>query len=143
MGNRAVVTFENDKHATGIYLHWNGGPESVLAFCHAARDMGARRGQEAYAMAGILRAVTLFMHTQKHGELLSVGVATLDQLDTNNGNNGTYIIGENWDIAERHLTDDTARQVLHLSGDQQMRYAGIYRVIMERHALLCDHAVTS
>ena len=35
MGNRAVLEF---KDGTGIYLHWNGGPESVLAFLDAAKE---------------------------------------------------------------------------------------------------------
>ena len=30
MGNRAVITTENKK--IGIYLHWNGGRDSVEAF---------------------------------------------------------------------------------------------------------------
>ena len=40
MGNRAVVTVEGS--ATGVYLHWNGGEESVTAFLRAAKDLGVR-----------------------------------------------------------------------------------------------------
>ncbi len=35
MGNRCTITFENDnqeRHPVMLYLHWNGGLESVLAF---------------------------------------------------------------------------------------------------------------
>ncbi|MEQ1696187.1 MAG: hypothetical protein ABL901_10160 [Hyphomicrobiaceae bacterium] len=35
MGNRAVITLENDayeQHPVALYVHWNGGLESVLAF---------------------------------------------------------------------------------------------------------------
>lgn len=37
MGNRAVISFDENDNATGVYLHWNGGPESVLAFLAAAK----------------------------------------------------------------------------------------------------------
>jgi hypothetical protein len=40
MGNRAVISFSEAKTATGIYLHWNGGPESILAFLDAAKKLG-------------------------------------------------------------------------------------------------------
>jgi len=35
MGNRAIITLENrmgEQHPVAIYVHWNGGLESVLAF---------------------------------------------------------------------------------------------------------------
>jgi hypothetical protein len=35
MGNRAIITLENDQgqqHPVAVYVHWNGGLESVLAF---------------------------------------------------------------------------------------------------------------
>ncbi|MEQ1719474.1 MAG: hypothetical protein ABL907_26360 [Hyphomicrobium sp.] len=35
MGNRAMMTFENqqgEQHPVALYVHWNGGLESVLAF---------------------------------------------------------------------------------------------------------------
>lgn len=35
MGNRAMITMENDKgqrHPVALYVHWHGGLESVLAF---------------------------------------------------------------------------------------------------------------
>ena len=42
MGNRAVITFQDenlerlDKLQVGIYLHWNGGIESIEGFCMSA-----------------------------------------------------------------------------------------------------------
>jgi len=43
MGNRAVITAsELQTVGVGIYLHWNGGPESVLAFLDVARERGFR-----------------------------------------------------------------------------------------------------
>ena len=40
MGNRAIIRFDDDT-APELYLHWNGGPESVLAFVeYTAEKMG-------------------------------------------------------------------------------------------------------
>ncbi|MBA2124910.1 hypothetical protein DLM45_01550 [Hyphomicrobium methylovorum] len=41
MGNRCILTLENDKgeqHPVALYLHWNGGLESVLAFIQYTWD---------------------------------------------------------------------------------------------------------
>ena len=42
MGNRAVIGFEQDKKrdkkSVGIYLHWNGGRDSVEGFLKVAKD---------------------------------------------------------------------------------------------------------
>ena len=45
MGNRAVVIFDDDPNvgsSLGVYLHWNGGPESVLAFMQATQERCSR-----------------------------------------------------------------------------------------------------
>ena len=126
MGNRAVIAFSDNKNATGIYVHWNGGIESVLAFTHAAKDMGARSpdGDDSYAMAGLVRAVTLFMH-YRPGELLSVGVGPLNTLDTDNYDNGLFIIDNNWNIKARHFTDDHVRSVEQFNSGQKTQYDGM------------------
>ena len=138
MGNRAVIAFKNDPSATGIYMHWNGGPESVLAFCHAAEKMGARSpgSDDSYAMAGLVRAVTLFMH-DRPGELLSVGVGPLSTLDCDNFDNGLYIIGEEWNISERHHSDDPVRMVEQFDTRQATQYNGIQAEILARHLDIC------
>ena len=96
MGNRAVITLDKNikPDSLGIYLHWNGGAESVLAFAQAAIDLGAldRIGEEdnggGYALARLAQIVTNFI-----GGTLSVGVNTLGSLDTDNGDNGLFVIG--------------------------------------------------
>lgn len=96
MGNRAVITLDKNisHNSLGIYLHWNGGAESVLAFAQAAIDLGAldRIGEEdnggGYALARLAQIITNFI-----GGTLSVGVNTLGSLDTDNGDNGLFVIG--------------------------------------------------
>ena len=36
MGNRAVIEFENTN--MGIYLHWNGGRDSIEPLLHVAKE---------------------------------------------------------------------------------------------------------
>ncbi len=77
-------------NSLGIYLHWNGGAESVLAFAQAAHDLGAleRLGNDnPYAFARLVQVVTNWM-----GGTLSIGVDTLGHLDHDNGDNGLFVI---------------------------------------------------
>jgi len=87
MGNRAVITMAKKptENSVGIYLHWNGGPESVLAFAEAAKHFGVRFHDETYGMARLSQIIGNFF-----GGTLSVGVGTLRQLDCHNYDNGTY-----------------------------------------------------
>lgn len=101
MGNRAVITASTNRTSgVGIYLHWNGGPESVLAFIHAARERGFRdpASDDSYAMARLCGLIHEFFGVN---ESTSLGIGCLNQLDTNNWDNGTYVIGKGWEIVER------------------------------------------
>ena len=142
MGNRAVIAFSEDKNATGIYLHWNGGVESVLAFAHSARDMGARDpgGDHTYAMAGLVRAVTLFIH-DRAGELISMGVGTVGSLDTDNFDNGLFIIGADWGIKTRYFNRDSVRTVEQFDDRQKVQYNGMREQILARHLAIVEYAV--
>jgi hypothetical protein len=44
MGTRAVIVVKNErdvvKSDTGIYLHWNGGIESIIGFLKGAERIG-------------------------------------------------------------------------------------------------------
>ena len=96
MGNRAVITTrENfDNNGIGIYLHWNGGIKSVTAFLDYCRMRGFRAPDEDnYGWARLTQVIANFMG----GDGLSVGVDTVNSLDCDNGDNGTYII-EGWKI---------------------------------------------
>lgn len=92
MGNRAVITFDKNPTAksVGIYLHWNGGPESVLAFMQAADELGVRKGDfgsgnSTYELARIAQIIGNWF-----GGTCSVGIGTLDHLDCDNYDNGIY-----------------------------------------------------
>ena len=99
MGNRAVITtkenFENN--GIGIYLHWNGGRDSIEAFLTYCKIRGFRRPEEDnYGWARIAQVIANFFG----GDGLSIGIGTVNNLDCDNGDNGVYLI-ENWKITGR------------------------------------------
>lgn len=94
MGNRAVLclrelpTQKFSECAVGIYLHWNGSPDSVESYLQKAREvMKDRMGDAEYAKARLIGVI----HNEIEGNL-SLGVGTVGQMDYNNGDNGTYVI---------------------------------------------------
>ena len=96
MGNRAVITTrENfDNNGIGVYVHWNGGIHSITAFLNYCEQRGFRAPDEDnYGWARLTQVIANFMG----GDGLSVGIDTVDHLDCDNGDNGTYII-KGWKI---------------------------------------------
>lgn len=98
MGNRAVITtapfsFDN----VGIYVHWNGGQESIEGFLAACREMGYcdPTRDPSYGLARLTQAIGLFFDA---GDSSSVGIGTCGQLDCDNGDNGVWLIGKDWAI---------------------------------------------
>lgn len=110
MGNRAVITtkeqFEND--GVGIYLHWNGGRDSVEAFLTYCKRKGYRSltSDPSYGFARLTQVIANFF-----GGDSSVGVGPVSHLDCDNYDNGTYIV-EGWDIVGRE----------YFTGEEQQEY---------------------
>lgn len=101
MGNRAVITTAPfDENNIGIYVHWNGGRESIEGFLNACFDLGYRDpvGDPSYALARLTQAIGVFF-----GGSTSVGVNVCSKLDCDNGDNGTYLIGAGWKIVGREF----------------------------------------
>jgi hypothetical protein len=96
MGNRAVITTEDKQ--IGVYLHWNGGRDSVEAILGYCKAKGYRRPElDNYGWAQLCRVAGLLF---KNG--LSVGIDTLENLDCDNFDNGLYIIRD-WEIVGREF----------------------------------------
>ena len=95
MGDRAVIS--NNSKNLGVYLHWNGYREfveSVLAYC----DLKQYRSPDSDDEYGWARLCQVIGNTL--GGTLSLGVGRYEKMDTDNYDNGTYII-QGWDIKER------------------------------------------
>lgn len=101
MGNRAVITASRSHtDGVGIYLHWNGGIESIEEFLATAKARGLRDPEEdeSYAMARLCGLIHEFFGVESS---TSLGINTLDRLDCDNWDNGVYVIGKNWEIVDR------------------------------------------
>ena len=94
MGNRAVITTEAKE--IGVYLHWNGGRDSVEGFLKYCKDAGHRSPEkDCYGFARLCQVIGNYF-----GGTTSLGVDRYENLDTDNGDNGVYII-KNWEIVGR------------------------------------------
>lgn len=99
MGNRAIITTRERK--IGLYLHWNGGRDTVEPLLRYCELQGYRPpSSDSYGWARICQVVGNFF-----GGTLSVGVGPYtDDAGMDPGDNGIYVI-EGWRIAERLTTE--------------------------------------
>ena len=114
MGNRAVITtrenYEND--GVGVYLHWNGGRDSVEAFLKYCELKGYRPPtMQNYGWARLCQVIGNFFCLNGHDDGLSLGVDRVSNLDCDNWDNGVYII-DGWKIIGRE----------HMRGEEQQYY---------------------
>ena len=109
MGNRAVITTKEnmDNNGIGIYLHWNGGRDSVRAFLKYCELKGYRApSEDNYGWARLCQVIGNFF-----GGTGSLGIDTVNHLDCNNWDNGVYLI-EGWEIVGR----------MYFEGEEQDEY---------------------
>jgi hypothetical protein len=101
MGNRAVITASKSLEVAkssdiGVYLHWNGGRDSVEAFLTYCEAKGYRPPEvDNYGWARLCQVIGNFF-----GGNTSLGIDRCDNLDCDNWDNGVYII-EGWQIVGR------------------------------------------
>ena len=99
MGNRAIITTKKfyDADGTGVYLHWNGGYDSVRAFTEYCKRKGYRdpEADPSYALARLVQVVGNFF-----GGSDSVGIVNA-RCGAAEYDNGVYLIGKNWEIVGR------------------------------------------
>lgn len=106
MGNRAVITTENyDDNTLGVYLHWNGGRDSVEAFLLYCKLHEYRTPDDD--SCGWLSLCTVLGCFFGDGINASVGIC--NRLDMDNLDNGTYLIS-GWEIVGREYFDDSEEQ---------------------------------
>lgn len=117
MGNRAFITTKDKK--LGVYLHWNGGRDSVEAFLKYCELRGFRPPeQDGYGWARLCQVVANYF--QPYG--LSVGVELYTTDDDMLGmayDNGIYII-ENWRIVDRILPYEGFEEQANYSLDEML-----------------------
>lgn len=95
MGNRAIIKTETGH--IGLYLHWNGGRDSVEAFLTYCKMRGHRSPEtDGYGWARLAQVVGNFF-----GGTTSVGMVEVGSPDDGRWcDNGAYVI-RNWEIVGR------------------------------------------
>lgn len=95
MGNRCVIATE--KKDLAVYLHWNGGRDSVEGFLEYCRRMNFRAPEsDSYGWARLVQVIANFFG----GDGLSIGIDRFENLDGVGDDNGNYII-KDWKIVKR------------------------------------------
>ena len=113
MGNRAVVAFVDcsgkDKSrylnnslikdkSPSVYLHWNGGRDSVEGFLTVVKKLYGG----SCCLAAKERAVLFYSVVRRAGMGgVSTEVSTFKKVDADNGDNGTYWVDESFQIIDR------------------------------------------
>lgn len=96
MGNRAIIKPEGQ--SVGVYLHWNGGIDSVTGFLKYCELKDFRGFEDGYGMARFCQVVGNFF-----GGGLSIGIET-DVEETEEAaewiDNGIYVV-KGWEIVRR------------------------------------------
>ena len=98
MGNRCVCVFDSEP-TIGLYLHWNGSKPSIEAALRCMRRYKVRSGD--YGIARFSQVFMTFI-----GGSLSVGIGTLENLDTEGDNGIFYIDTKRWVITGRKTQCD-------------------------------------
>ena len=124
MSNSGIIVFEDNKEL-GLYLHWNGGIDSVTAFLEYCklkdyRDFGGKNA-DGYGLARFCQVVSNFF-----GGTTSIGIET-DVKETEDYakwmDNGIYIV-DGWDISKRISPSegnegyDLKKMLLQIDGKQ-------------------------
>ena len=100
MGNRAVITTNQRRMCdmNSIYLHWNGGRDSIEAFLQYAKLRGLKNPNNEETMQELYRIIKNFLGNSCIYDKYS-------RLDTDNYDNGVYVINSDFEIIDRLFFD--------------------------------------
>ena len=104
MGNRAIIKPEGKD--IGVYLHWNGGIDSVTAFLKYCELRNFRSFDDSYGIARFCQVVGNFF-----GGSLSIGIYNdvgETKYDAKGLDNGIYVV-KDWKIV-RHIGRSERRE---------------------------------
>ena len=106
MGNRAIIKAKNSD--VGVYLHWNGGINSVTSFLEYCKLKGYRNfGGEYSDGYGIARFVQVVSNFFGGNDSIGIISNVKETVDYAKGiDNGIYVI-DGWDIVKRIGGNDT------------------------------------
>ena len=114
MGNRAVIAASKSRDVAksndiGIYLHWNGGRDSVEAFLKYCELKKYRSpSEDNYGWARLCQVIGNYI-----GGTTSIGIDRCCRLDCDNYDNGVYII-KGWKIVGQRYHNSTEQHCYNL-----------------------------
>lgn len=132
MGNRAVVHFKDDDSKHGIYLHWNGGPESILAFLDTMESRGWTRID--YASARFTAVVGEFFDNSGDDSGHSLGIVDDPAAWADGCDNGLYEVtrgNAKWVVKHRGKPLTLSK----LKGEARKQYDGMVEMLAKLRAL--------
>lgn len=93
MGNRAVISFSTNPTSPSLYLHWNGGRASIEGFLAGCMAAGyTSTGNQTQDMDQIEHRLRPFF--ARNGECMSIYRQPVGRADTDNWDNGWYILDQ-------------------------------------------------
>lgn len=113
MGNRATIVFTSrESISPAVYLHWQGGPESVYAFL-SELDRRKARPDADYECARFIGIVAEFFDAEEYGTLslgvvngpAAITVEDLDKVMTDHGDNGFYVVDRVNNVVRRFVEE--------------------------------------
>ena len=98
MGNRAIIKGKDSD--LGVYVHWNGGRDSVEAFLEYASFLSPHSGLgEKYYDSGLGTLVTLITNFMNNSSSVDI-TTTDDYANPSHLDNGIYVV-DGWEIVDR------------------------------------------
>jgi len=110
MGNRAVIRFNDEPSGACLYLHWNGGRDSIRGFLKAAKELGI--APRALPFGKML--AQFFFEVELNA--IHVYLENFASADKDNFDNGVYYISDDFKIVGREFLRG-AEQTTHNSND--------------------------
>ena len=139
MGNRALITLEpltKENKVVAVYVHWNGGIESVQAIADVCKERGFRAPDSdlSYALARFIGVWHEFFGVE---ESTSLGVMMVDWQNVKDSwlDNGVYTIGKDWKVIEHYTIDPDTDEKIELLTEvppyQMERYESIKNAMIK------------
>jgi hypothetical protein len=123
MGNRAAIAFtdkQTRKPETFVYMHWNGGPESVYAILDVLHEKGRASHSAEYTTARFAHLACELID----GDGLSVGVmpfTTIDDAAHTADDNGLYVHDISTGKTERYVAAGFDKDARKLTLEETLR----------------------
>lgn len=118
MGNRALITLEpltKKNKVVAVYVHWNGGIESVKAIADVCKARGFR-DPDCDLPYAIARFIGVWHEFFGITDGLSLGVMMTDWKGVKDSwlDNGVYTIGKDWEVTEHFVIDPDTDEKIEL-----------------------------